>query len=560
MERIAEVAGVLAANLPSQYEIVVAPVIDEVAFDLIVVQIRELVVLHLAANTRPSLLEKRKAAVRILIAAESIDRDFPIQHVFVASSTEKGAGVTAVTPIGAVEIILASHPVATLGEDSDTAHRLLRALRLSTTDLDRQATTPFHFRTAGRRASTVADAIHLMDRHPDDAIYHIQNGTLAHWLRQEEVDHLADELDLIMRHHGHEPRVALENFLLATGLVPRPILRLTPKWLDLGRIVAGQEQGARLRIAKGRGRGYLYGELYSPHAWLRCSAERLRGEPLDLTVWVDTGSLTIQKDPYQVSLRLECNAAATPVEVPVRFQIVGQPTPLLRFWLRPLAGGILAGAFGLLLGFLFVRLTPLPSTLPDSAVLSLITLIWASLGVYLGLRQPPTWALVPTIIRRMFGLLSSLGLLGGTGLFILTTWPWLLPDQTTAGPIVITLLCLAIFPTTLVELRLARAEKQNLRPLPRSWRQSVRRGVRVLVVLLILLSILALVSSLWQAAIANGTDASVQAQVEEQWRVWNVRLNGWVDELTARYYEGRRGSSADLVPDWIRRLWQRIQN
>ena len=61
-----------------------------------------------------------------------------------------------------------------------------------------------------------------MDRYPSDGIHHLRNGTLAEWLDEEGATHLAQLARSVISHPGIDMHVALETFLLGTGLVGRP--------------------------------------------------------------------------------------------------------------------------------------------------------------------------------------------------------------------------------------------------------------------------------------------------------------------------------------------------
>ena len=167
--------------------------------------------------------------------------------------------------------------------------------------VNQRATRPFVFRGGGllgtrARAWTIHDAVKHMDRRPEDGIYHLTNGTLAQWLDEEG----AADLAALARHAVDagraDRRKALEIFLLGTGLVARPRLKTRPKALDLGYAISGETVAGRIRLGRGRGRGYLYGELEPGAPWLEVQPRSFAGGSVDLAVTADTHTLQIDPD------------------------------------------------------------------------------------------------------------------------------------------------------------------------------------------------------------------------------------------------------------------------
>ena len=220
-----------------------------------------------------------------------------------------------------------------------------------------RAPKPFVFRSgglfgSGTKVRTIRAAVKYMDRHPDDGIYHLRNGTLAQWLEDQEADELAGLARRVATERQTDPRVPLETFLIGTGLVRRPRLALHPRKVRMGYILAGQSSSCDLQVKKGRGRGYLFGRLHSTVPWLSLDPIALSGRPLKVRVGVTTETLPISKAPQEAQITVESNATEEPVAVPVRFRVMGMPSQLNRYLLRPLAGLLAGGFIGAVLGWL----------------------------------------------------------------------------------------------------------------------------------------------------------------------------------------------------------------
>ena len=238
----------------------------------------------------------------------------------------------------AVVRIQAADPTAL--DDPRLREALAAALHERRLSVNQRTTRPFVFRGGGllgtrARAWTIHDAVKHMDRRPEDGIYHLTNGTLTQWLDEEG----AADLAALARHAVDagraDRRKALEIFLIGTGLVARPILKTRPKALDLGYAISGETVAGRVRLGRGRGRGYLYGELEPGAPWLEVQPRSFAGGSVDLAVSADTHTLRIDPEPYDATIVVHTNAAAEPIGLPVRLRIVGSPAPMNRFLHRP---------------------------------------------------------------------------------------------------------------------------------------------------------------------------------------------------------------------------------
>ena len=232
------------------------------------------------------------------------------------------------------------------------------ALRDRRLTASQQTTQPFVFRSSrllglSAKAWSIREAVAIMDRHPDDGIYHLTNGTLERWLRDEGAPHLAQLAHDAVLEGKNDRRRALEIFLVGTGLVSRPELVVRPKVLDLGYVLNGAPVAGLLRLQHGRGRGYLFGSLTAGETWLRLDPKEFAGRSTDIVVSADTSLLPIVTEPVRASLLIDANASKEPISVPVQFHIATTPARFNRIALRPLAGLAVAGALGVFIGLLF---------------------------------------------------------------------------------------------------------------------------------------------------------------------------------------------------------------
>ena len=192
-----------------------------------------------------------------------------------------------VTTPGTLPSVIISMPLPSIGGLNDEASRSAVAHALLERKLSptQRTSEPFVFRTgsrlgSGKKVWTIQAAVEYMDRHPQDGIYHLDNGTLAAWLEAQGAVHLAQEARDVLRTRESDPRVPLERFLLSTGLVDRPRLHVRPKPVDLGSVISGSACNASVQIRKGPGRGYLFGAISSSEPWLRVEPHTFTGGPV----------------------------------------------------------------------------------------------------------------------------------------------------------------------------------------------------------------------------------------------------------------------------------------
>jgi hypothetical protein len=341
-----------------------------------------------------------------------------------------------------------------------------------------RAEEPFVFRSgrslgSGTEVWTIRDVVHHMDADPESGIYHLRNGTLEEWFHDQGAKHLARLARDVMR-EDTDHRVALEQFLIGTGLVSRPRLQIRPKQIDLGYALAGEPVARRFRLGKGGGRGYLFGTLEPGVPWLSVHPREFTSDEgwSFITVRADTDGLPITQQPRVAPVHIDSNASAEPVDVPIRVRIMGLPSTLNRVVLRPGATLLMGGFIGAVLGWILaLRGVPavgllrgsdrLPGT-PEAVWVAFMALIWALVGALRGAGQPEAWPIGYTM-RRWLGRIGvwviSLGLTGAA-----VRWGWAglrgpgaapLPSVArwalVAGPV-----ALAVVPATLGEIRTGR--------------------------------------------------------------------------------------------------------
>ncbi|HNS51330.1 MAG TPA: NERD domain-containing protein [Anaerolineae bacterium] len=427
--------------------------------------------------------EARQAveAVQAFLRDEVPGRSPPVHYLLALTHAEATIADASATELLVVHLenlpamIAATVPPLEGGLDQGARDTLAATVRDRQLSATQRASVPFVFRSGSllggsAKAWTIRSAVRYIDRHPEDGLYHLHNGTLARWLSEQGAEHLACLAREVLRGRETNPRAIVEAFLVGTGLVERPRLVIRPRSLHLGPVVAGEVCEARLSLRKGRGRGYLSGSVRSDEPWLRVEPTSFSGR-LDALVTADTSGLPISDTPWQAHLLVESSATAEPVPVGVR--VVAMPSPLNRHLVRPLAGALGAGAIGgglgaalgaaglALPGWLAGRLPP--ALTPALFWAALVGLVWALLGAVRGLRQPTSWSVGHAIGRWLLRLAAW-----GTAFVLLAaaghlSWTHLGPEPAAGAvhpPIVVVVLlglALAIVPATLAALWPARA-------------------------------------------------------------------------------------------------------
>jgi hypothetical protein len=431
----------------------------------------------------------------------------------------------------------------------------------------RPAAEPFVFRSggvfgSGKKVRTIGEAVKHMDRHPEDGIYHLQNGTLAQWLEAQEAHDLA-HLARQVASAGHtDLRVMLETFLLGSGLLRRPSLVLRPERIRMGYILSGQSCSHDLQVKQGRGRGYLFGHLHRIVPWLSLDPTSFRGRSTIISVSVDTHTLPIGAAPQEAQIAIESSASEQPVAVAVSFVVKGMPSRLDHFVLRPLAsvlaGGLIGATTGWLLALSGVGLPswiPAERQAPPTLVWAVVIgVLWAVLAGIRGLLAPLAWPLLYTLGRwvlRTFIWAATLVAIAAAALWAwrelhIVLGLWAGPDWTS---ILVGAFALAIIPGILGELwttRGARDASSVVRRMPVLKPGLLVGGTLVFCTLLMIGARLAA-----PAVRGGATEKALgiaQEWTDQQLAVFESTLNRAIDQIYLEMYDRRAPLQPTLTP------------
>lgn len=423
----------------------------------------------------------------------------------------------------------------------------LRDRHLSHTE---RAAEPFVFRSGGRRVWTIEALVVYMDQNPEDGIHHLRNGTVARWLAEQGAEHLAQLARTVLARRQSDPRVQLEEFLLGTGLVERPRLKIRPTILDFGYVLSGESATRRLTVRKGAGRGYLFGSAQATRPWIHLEPARFHDGALDAIVTVSTDELFINDQSHSGEILLHFSGTDDPVEIPVRLHVRGVPQPLEQHLTRPLAAMVMTGAPALLLGTLLgalgpvlVRWLPPLAALPAAAWLVGVLVLWLSYGLWRGQSQPAAW---PTrfAIRRWLPRLLGWGVALATavvgGLLLLAALTPVVIEPLEVLVLALFVFALAPFPAAL------QAAEPDAPPAPRPF-HSAEAPRRSLARRLLRWSGAALVGfvfliALWDLGLLDPNRASapsLREWVAGQGARLESGLNSIVDDYYLRRYDRR---------------------
>jgi len=385
--------------------------------------------------------QKGVRAVRRWMADEFPRLKLPIRALLVLVSPRAEIETYGATDPPAVvldnlgqEIAAMRRPSSAVSLERERVQELARAFQERELTSRQKATQPFVFRSggvfgSGRKVWTIRAAVKHMDRRPDDGAYHLRNGTLERWLRDQGARHLATLAREVTNVRESDARVAVEEFLIGTGLVRRPKLRWYPRRVDLGYVLPGEDSVARCRVRKGLGRGYLFGRVHTQEPWLRVDPQRFSGSA-ELMVWASSETLSIQRKAHVSPLYLDTSATEEPVEVPARLRVVSMPHRINRWVVRPLVGFLLGAIFGSALGVLLAqygmgvprllrRLGYARADLPQTVFGVAVGASWGVLGAWRGFRQRPGWPIGYATLRWLLRLgiwTIALGVIAAAGL------------------------------------------------------------------------------------------------------------------------------------------------
>jgi hypothetical protein len=424
-----------------------------------------------------------------------------------------------------------------------------------------RASEPFVFRSgqalgSGTEVWTIREAVRHMDANPESGIYHLRNDTLADWFHEQGAEHLAQLAQDVMR-RDTDHREGLEAFLIGTGLVSRPNLQVRPKEVSLGYTLAGEGIARRFRLRRGRGRGYLVGKLEPSVPWLSVYPREFEsdGRWCPVTVRAKTESLAIDQEPREEAVLVHSNASEEPDRIPVQLQVVGLPSTLNRYVLRPGAGLIAGGLLGAALGWLLAaqgvpaaasleRLTWLPLA-PSAVWTAFIALIWAALGAVRGAAQPRAWP-IPYTLGRWLSRLGiwavSLGLVGGA-----VRWAWggLRAIGAPPVPAIVTWVMvvgpavLAVVPGTIGEMRSGeRMRETSARAIRWSFLRPLLLPVGAFILALAVRLGAPQLRPLWERLDAGATVERIGDWVAERLARLEKSIQDLIDDVYMRYYEG----------------------
>jgi hypothetical protein len=448
----------------------------------------------------------------------------------------------------------------------ETQEDLAAELREDRLTATMRASNPFVFRSGGpfrvgATVWTIKDAVAHMDRYPEDGVYHLRNGTLAAWLKEEGAGRLAElarEAPLSTKSDG---RAALELFLIGTGLVERPVLVCRPRAVDLGYALQGEAAQRVLRLKRRRGRGYLYGELATNEPWLSLEPLAFAGDATEVVVTAATDALPIHPQPHLADVLVDSTAAEAPVAIPARVRVVAAPPPLVRYGVRPLIAALLGLLLGAGIGVLFgLTGAPLPAAIEAVRPLGvsiwvfLVAALWALFGLVRGLTQPPAWPALYAAGRWLPRLAAWAGALALGAVLIVWAWRLGAGDAPMAHSDTYFLaalggLALAVIPASLSE---AASGGRAADPTVVKGRWNRRRAIAVAalaaVVLAAALLIPRAVAPAWRQLQAQGALQDATAWVENSWSRLEGLANGAIDVLYLRYYDRRAPLSPTPTP------------
>ncbi len=607
------ISAYLQAALPDDFTVVAAPVVGRCALDAIIVGPGGLTLIaaeesraaaappgegRSSGRERVTMSHEQRATAALGTFLEDVFPGLqpPVRYLDTLRDTaaeslswsclDVTGGMSESLAAAVVRIQAADGPVL---NTPDERNELALALRDRRFTVSQQATRPFVFRRSGllgtrSSAWTIRDAVKLMDRHPQDGIYHLYNGTLESWLVEQGATDLAKLTHVAIDRARADRRKALEIFLSGTGLVAPPRLLARPKVLDMGYAVTGEAIVGHVRVSRDKGRGYLFGTVKPGSEWLRVWPGEFAGDPVDLAVTADTHSLPIRTEPYEEDILLDCNAADEPILLPVRVRVEPKPTQLNRLLFRPFFGLLLGLILGALIGLLWAQVAPpLPEPLTaalhmESALFWLlaVTILWTIAGLVRGLLQPLPWS----VLYAAAGWLVRLALwalilvLAGAGLAIWWQNSFGTPGAGTAllsARAALAGLALATVPATIFSLRrhpapvvvpparlLYVAPDEPSPGTAPSWGREHARGIvwstlGVALVLLTLIFAPRLAHTKWTEIKSQGPTGAAMSGIEMGWDKLNTAANDLMDWLYQRFYDRRAPLPPTTAPTAVPR-------
>ncbi|MHB0858202.1 MAG: nuclease-related domain-containing protein [Anaerolineae bacterium] len=586
--------------LPDDYAIVWGPSIARRAVDALVISPRAVVVLHIkdwVGTLKPARLGPWQAtlptglkiryrnpateAARTRRAVQGYLRDeapglkTPIRSLLVLANPDAHLDpALQTTPPSAHFANLAQAVVAASRGRSvplNEARRAALVASLSTQQISvsQRTARPLVFPSGGafgrdKKVRSVRAAIQHMDHHPRAGMALLADGRLENWLADEGAATLAERAREARRAGDIDAQVPLERFLLASGLVRRPRLRVSPSRLRMGRLLPGDQRVRLLEVFRPGRRGYLFGRLESTAEWLHIEPTTLSDGGVEAVVMGDSSGLEPGRN-YWASVRVKPGApegsrVAAEQVVPVSLRVMSEPSLASRTLGRPVAGLVLGGILGGLLGWAFaawgqrsadtLASVSVGTLSPTLTWALLIGALWAFLGLLRGYYQKPSW---PTLYATGRWLLRAI--LWGVALALLATlirWAWTggvglwfansPTDQLAeiAAKLGLASLALGAILATMDEIRLARADEPDEEDLRRRTlgRKALQMGLGT-VALVAVLGGVYLLRPVYDGLGEKGTPGYAAQWAGDQFRAVETTLNGWVDRVTVDYYDRR---------------------
>ncbi len=329
----------------------------------------------------------------------------------------------------------------------------------------------------------------------------------------------------------------------------------------MGYILSGQSCSHDLSIRKGRGRGYLFGHLHRADPWLSLDPTTFSGRATRIDVTVDTLTLPISQKPQAAQISIESSASEELLTVPVHFRVMGMPSGLNRYVIRPLlnilVAALIGGGLGLLLALFGVG-TPgwLPAVLrlPEAIFWPVVVgLVWVIMAAVRGFLQPLAWPAFYTLGRWLL----RTAIWGVTLIVVAAAALWLwreLETQLSApAPIawssaIIAAFALAVLPGIGGELWNTRGASD---PCAVSRRMPIWRPGLLVLSAVILCALLATGARLLAPSLQTNSASALVGRSEawssEQMSRLDVILNRAIDDFFLRLYD-RRAPAPTATP------------
>jgi hypothetical protein len=525
-----------------------------------------------ARETRPSpvrVAREARQAVSTFLTDEAPQLAPPFRAVLAFSEELPVAfGVDRAIDIAlldeAVQRIREAPPALGSGlEDPGMRAALAEAFDQRRLALRQRASRPFVLATSGwikanLEAWTLEEMVRLFDRHGNAAVKHMLDGSLEEWLDSEGAYELARLVREALQQHPSDGRAALEAFVLSSGYVEPPELRVHPKQLKMGYVLADEIVRHEMIIGRRGSRGHLFGRFTPLDPWVRVEPAQFSGR-VNVLVTVDTTSLP-------VSVESSSGVAISAAEghhlhtVPLTVRVRPVPSRFTTQVARPLMG-LLAGLIaGLVFDWAIFDFAAAGAIAARAG--AMVAVLWALTGLIRGLAQPPAWPNFYAIERWLmrvlgWGLSLAVVLMG-----LLWLMHGLYPQATGVARVfearrlfVSAILAVSVVPGTIAEHR--RAKMMRSEPRSAGYGRELRQGWRIAAVLALV--IIALfeyrqVHPHIERALASEMAVKATESTQNAFTSLEERVNRWVDGLYVRYQEEQKPGKAtglEAIKEWF---------